>query len=354
MKNRIRWIIKKAIGVWARGRRAGTAFPCPVREPRAIAYYAAGGIGDIIMAHPALLLLQQSFPDTRLDLYVPRKKRDVIAAAFCGITVAAAPSTSPVTGLRFSGYDCALSNTVAAFYLAVECNAFVSSRYCYGFRYPDEAAGRRLYNATEPLDGGMHDGDQNLRLAARVFSLDSTAGPVRPAGAWRGPAPGAAVCIHPGVERGYEYKLWPLERYKDIAVRCVSAGHPVRILLGPSETHMREIFSGVNGVECMTGAGGAQLMEKLCSARMFVGNDSGPAHLAAFLGVPAITLIGPVDPKRTRPRGPHSTVVYNETDCSPCHFEARRCRDNRCMKSITVNQVWGEMEKLLTATGGER
>ena len=44
-------------------------------------------------------------------------------------------------------------------------------------------------------------------------------------------------------------------------------------------------------------------------ARVFVGNDSGPTHLAAATGAPTVALFGPTDPRRFAPRGPAVTVL---------------------------------------------
>jgi ADP-heptose:LPS heptosyltransferase len=57
-----------------------------------------------------------------------------------------------------------------------------------------------------------------------------------------------------------------------------------------------------------------------------------------------------VDPARTGPRGLRSVTIHNKLDCSPCYFRTQDCTDNRCMKSITVDQVWTEVERILKKT----
>jgi len=348
MKKKIRWMIRRVIRLWARRRRGG-GFQTVLRPPRSIAYFAAGGIGDIVMTWPALKMLRETFPDARLDVFVPPKPYAIIREAFAGFNVCAAPSTRLALGFVRRRYDCAFTNTIAVFSLAVELNAYMASRQCWGFRYPDEPDNGRLFTATLPVADTVHDIDQNCGLVSRAFGAGGAA-PVffypRPHAA----GPSAPVLIHPGAERGYEYKMWPLDRYQDICRRCAAAGHAVTVLLGPDEVHMRRFFEGMPSVDAALSPPPSKLMEIMRTARLFVGNDSGPAHLAAFCGTAGITLIGPVDPKRSAPRGPHCVYIHNAVDCAPCHFKQRQCADNRCMKSITVEQVWREISGLLQHT----
>ena len=63
---------------------------------------------------------------------------------------------------------------------------------------------------------------------------------------------------------------------------------------------VREPRNAVGLLDCLTGASA------------FVGNDSGPGHLAAFLGLPTVSLFGPTDPARWKPLGPRVTVLRRE------------------------------------------
>ena len=54
------------------------------------------------------------------------------------------------------------------------------------------------------------------------------------------------------------------------------------------------------------------MWESYAGAARFVGNDSGPGHLAAITGTPTLALFGPTDPARWRPLGPHVKVLRRE------------------------------------------
>jgi heptosyltransferase-1 len=55
----------------------------------------------------------------------------------------------------------------------------------------------------------------------------------------------------------------------------------------------------------------AELVDILRSARLFIGGDTGPMHLAAALGIPVVAIFGPTDPSRTGPYGTRSIVLRN-------------------------------------------
>jgi ADP-heptose:LPS heptosyltransferase len=91
-------------------------------------------------------------------------------------------------------------------------------------------------------------------------------------------------------------------------------------------------------------AGDLSLIETaavLKHAAVFVGNDSGLAHLARALGIPTVVLFGPCDPQKWSLPGPEHVVIHKGLACSPCAaFGYRKwCREIPCMTSITAGEV---------------
>ena len=81
---------------------------------------------------------------------------------------------------------------------------------------------------------------------------------------------------------------------------------------------------------------------------LYVGNDSGITHLAAAVGTPVVALFGPTDPRVWGPRGKHVSILYGETDCSPCSREKMQvCPEQRCMETLSVQEVYREATKML-------
>ncbi len=94
--------------------------------------------------------------------------------------------------------------------------------------------------------------------------------------------------------------------------------------------------------------------------RLYVGNDSGPMHLAAALGVPTVGIYGPSDPARTSPRGAAGTAhraVSAFLPCSPCRerfFDecpAPPTVDGRppCLDAVAVEDVAAAVDRMLAA-----
>ena len=138
--------------------------------------------------------------------------------------------------------------------------------------------------------------DQGLQL--------SGADPLRRA-AREGP-----LLIHPG--SGGHDKCWPLERFETLINTLRERGREVRVLLGEveSETWPARILArwvhqyDAEQVETLD-----RLHEILAGAKAFIGNDTGPTHLAAAMGLETIALFGPTSPRLWSPRGPAVKVL---------------------------------------------
>jgi ADP-heptose:LPS heptosyltransferase len=82
----------------------------------------------------------------------------------------------------------------------------------------------------------------------------------------------------------------------------------------------------------------ALLAGLLAELDAFVGADSGPAHVAAAVQVPTVTLFGPTDPRLTAPLGPAQRALWRQPSCSPCFL--RECPiDHRCLRALEVEEV---------------
>jgi heptosyltransferase-1 len=85
-------------------------------------------------------------------------------------------------------------------------------------------------------------------------------------------------------------------------------------------------------------------------ARLFVGGDTGPMHLAAALKIPVVAIFGPTDPARNGPYGTRSVVLRNPE--SPT-THARRPQPDEAMLEITAGSVVEAARRLLTGAGPE-
>jgi hypothetical protein len=143
------------------------------------------------------------------------------------------------------------------------------------------------------------------RLVAGAGSSPETAG--------RPDAPGERIILHPG--SGSPHKCWPAASYLELARRLTQSGHKPRVVIGEVELEQwpagqADAFAAAAELDRPQTL--VELWESYAGATRFVGNDSGPGHLAAITAVSTLALFGPTDPARWRPLGPNVTVLRHQ------------------------------------------
>jgi hypothetical protein len=122
------------------------------------------------------------------------------------------------------------------------------------------------------------------------------------------------IVLHPG--SGSPAKNWPIDRFVSLAAALAGTG-PIAWVVGPVEEESgvaaRIAAAAIPGAILWRGLPLADLASRLSGARMFVGNDSGVAHLAAAVGCPTVVLFGVSDPAVWAPRGRAVFVVGDGT-----------------------------------------
>jgi ADP-heptose:LPS heptosyltransferase len=126
------------------------------------------------------------------------------------------------------------------------------------------------------------------------------------------PAPRAVtapVVLAPG--SGALGKCWPRERWLELAIALAAAGRKLAVVVGPAEAERDDPrrWPWPDGTTFLAGLTPIDLARALQRAGSFVGNDSGPTHLAAMLAVPTVALFGASDPRVWAPAGDHVHVL---------------------------------------------
>ena len=104
----------------------------------------------------------------------------------------------------------------------------------------------------------------------------------------------------------------------------------------------------IDGASIMLGLTIPELAELIRGARLYIGNDSGPMHLAAAVGTPTIAVWGSSDSRRWRPWSVDHRVVQNPFECNPCPGYRCLVADSPlCIESVTVDQVNDAVEEML-------
>ena len=152
------------------------------------------------------------------------------------------------------------------------------------------------------------------------------------------------VLIHTGA--GQPIRVWPLERYKNLATGLRRENFEVQIVCDPEQ---RDWWLRAGEAEAATPKTVTELISLIDRAGVFIGNDSGPGHLAAFCGVPTFTIFGPQLPEWFAPLHPQSEWIEGKVcPYMPCS-DYCRFPTPFCLWNISEEEVFTRVEKFLAA-----
>ncbi|SFO10816.1 ADP-heptose:LPS heptosyltransferase [Geodermatophilus obscurus] len=157
------------------------------------------------------------------------------------------------------------------------------------------------------------------------------------------------VVLHPGAS--VPARAWPAERCAEAVEALADAGHRVLVTGGPGERDLTAAVAGRRGVDLGGATSLAEMAALLDGAAAVVVGNTGPAHLAAAVGTPVVSLFSPVVPAaRWAPHGV-PTVLLGDQD-APCRLtRARECPvpGHPCLTSVTADDVVAAVGKLVSA-----
>jgi len=160
------------------------------------------------------------------------------------------------------------------------------------------------------------------------------------------PAPrgGRTVLIHTGAAQ--PVRVWPLEHYRRLAGQLRKRAFSVQVACDPDQ---RDWWLRAGETDVATPVTVAALIALIDRAGAFVGNDSGPGHLAAFCGVPTFTLFGPQLPEWFAPLHPAAEWMQGKAcPYKPCS-DYCRFAEPHCLWNVTEAEVWARVEKFAAA-----
>ncbi|MGO8818460.1 MAG: glycosyltransferase family 9 protein [Terriglobia bacterium] len=333
-------------------------------------------IGDIVLLTPALRLLKDWRPDLRISVMVESRFRDLLQGnpaveevLIPGEGSGAAKIVSRlgvIRGLRRRGFS-----------LCVNLHGGPTSRlfarwsgapWRVGFAH---YRGASLYNILVPdartilnqpsLHTAEHQAAAFFYLGlprteiprAQMFSGADQAGWWDAQRARLAITAGAAYAIVHSTA-SYKTKEWAPEGFARIGEYLQREARVVPVYsCGPGETAVLDAVQKASDapIRRLEGISLAQFAAALAGARLFVGNDSGPAHMAAALHRPVVVIFGssssPIWGPWPRPR-PDARVVQNPFACNPCPGD--RCYQfdkPECILSVTFDQVKDAVQTVL-------
>jgi heptosyltransferase-2 len=154
--------------------------------------------------------------------------------------------------------------------------------------------------------------------------------------------------VNPGASFGAS-KCWTVEGFAEV-VRQLGERARSLILCGPGEEQWAQEISSRCG-ECAVDTSRRVLPLELLKpvlqrARILVTTDTGPRHIAAAVGTPQVSLLGPTDARYSSTNLERTRVLQVEVECGPCHLKVCPL-DHRCMVRLTPDMVMAAVEDLL-------
>jgi len=154
--------------------------------------------------------------------------------------------------------------------------------------------------------------------------------------------PNINIVIHPGGPM--LLKRWSADRYVEL-IRQLLQHYSVRIALigGKDESELVKSIVSMVGNDRIVDLSGKLTLVQLAylfkKAGLFIGNDSGPMHIASACETKVIGLYGPTDPERFGPYGDNCVTLRMEDKCKPCSQDKCKFKDYRCVDRISVEDV---------------
>lgn len=215
-----------------------------------------------------------------------------------------------------------------------------------------------------PFARNTHVVDRNLALVQSIgiavqdacLQWESTAEEI----AWgmrylvdRSPEAKKRIGVHPGGNLLWcSTRQWPLTSYQQLIDRVSGDLGYSPVLFGTrSEVHVLEDLASRLQVKplIVSDLPLNRVASVIKNLDLFVGNDSSLVHMAAAMGIPSLSIVGPTNPDRTGPRGEQAHLVKLDLACSPC-FDDRfdqRCPHRLCLAALSPDSVFRVLQKVL-------
>ncbi len=343
-------------------------------------------MGDVIHTLPAAQALRDAFPGAMIGWVIEERWAELLCAPGTprrGPRSAQRPLADWVHPVNLTGWRKSLLTVTTAQQIAKVWNDVRAARYDLAVDLQGAirsavlarwSGARVVYGAAEPRESpaslwytrevfarGAHVVEQAMSIAEAVAQrrlnvprIEFPVDPLMEESTSRDLAQlgvGEFAILNPGA--GWGAKRWPAQRYGEVARALAKDGLTCLVNCGPGEEKLfEEVNAASGGVVRPTRGSISGLIALTRRARLFIGGDTGPMHLAAALQVPVVAIFGPTDPARNGPYGTRSIVLRNPA--SPT-THARKAQPDEAMLEISVDAVVNAAGRLLGegSSGGQ-
>ncbi len=310
-------------------------------------------IGDAVLSTAVISPLRQRFPNAKITFLVGVRAFNLLAADPQVDQVLVYDSRDEHAGwrgkirliqfLRRERFD-----------LIVDLRDSLWSRFVGGKHWGMRSRGKNTHAATRYLDvlqrHGLDVDGARPQLQFTAPNLEKRDAFLMENGVDRHQV---LIGIHPG--GNWVYKLWGPENFAQIADRlCEKWNAQVLLFAGPNERQLQaKVANSMHRRPiCVKEDDLCQVAGLIAACDFYIGNDTGPMHIAVAVGTPVVAIFGSTNHHRSGPYGEEHIVIRSgvEIGCNPCHPGKRPggCGKGSCavIEAITVEQVFNAAEKL--------
>jgi lipopolysaccharide heptosyltransferase II len=338
-------------------------------EVRRVLVVRLRSIGDTVLTTPSLFALRRFLPYAQIDILLEDWVAPVLAGSDLVDRVITLPRDSTTARarlareLRGTRYDVVynLHGGTTATFLARATGA----RHRVGFENYQYA---RLHNhvAPSPLTiwqrPTLHSVEQQLALigwtgvpvtdrpATRLAVTDAASSSVAEKLAARGFNGSESIAlIHPTA--AFDTKQWSVQNFARLSEELRRRGLAPVIVVAPNEKETAEELIAASSASAafLPDLSLPEVTSLAARAKLFVGNDSGIAHIAAAAGAPCVVIFGSSNRNHWRPWTTQANeIVFEELPCQPCHgYFCAEFEKPECILRVPVERVIAAVDRIL-------
>lgn len=324
-------------------------------------------MGDVLMARPALKALAEAFPRAAIDLmvseeFLPLLEGDTFIHRLIPVrhhwfqrsgTVLDhyQDFTKLVQEVKHEAYDLGIDFRGDFRNILLMALAAIPARLSYSL-----TGGEFLLTHRGDYDKKAHQVELNLRLLEKTGITPQMSAPVlqfdeiqRKALLEKFPVlketSSKRIIIHMGA--GYPTKRWSIDSYREVIARLVKSKSAKVILIGTkgerSEMPIVEYPGALYDLRGLLSLNELALLMEVCD--YYIGNDSGPAHIAAAQKIPGLILFsGTNDAAVWQPWSERLEILQKTVPCAPCEAQTCPLKHHECMELIQPDEVLGKIQ----------
>jgi ADP-heptose:LPS heptosyltransferase len=205
-----------------------------------------------------------------------------------------------------------------------------------------------LLDLRHRIDDDVHEVERSLDLVrAAGFPLTAgDAGELRVTAVVPSGVADGAVIVHPGAS--VPARAWAPERNAELVRALVAAERRVVVTGGPDERELTAFVAGADALDLGGETDFRGLAGVIAGAAAIVVGNTGPAHLAAAVGTPVVSLFAPTVPAvRWRPWFVRHELLYVDVPCAGCRARACPVPGHPCLAGVEVADVVTAVDRLV-------